>query len=107
MNGAKKIGFELVSRNHSRLEIENKLGDIKIIYKVVAEFPFDSTRKCMSVIVRDQFMKYYLYCKGADSVMLEKINFEKSNIKDLKKTVQEELYSYSCEGYRTLVLGMR
>lgn len=49
--GAKEIGMELVARNHSKLEIENKITDNKEIYKVVAEFPFDSTRKCMSVIV--------------------------------------------------------
>jgi magnesium-transporting ATPase (P-type) len=56
---------------------------VKEIFKVVSEFPFDSTRKCMSVIVRDQFQKYYLLTKGADSVMLDKINFSKSNVKEL------------------------
>ena len=55
VNGAKDFGYELVSRNHNKIEIENKLIDVKEILKVVAEFPFDSTRKCMSVIVRDQF----------------------------------------------------
>ena len=55
VNGAKDFGYELVSRNHNKIEIENKLIDVKEIFKVLAEFPFDSTRKCMSVIVRDQF----------------------------------------------------
>lgn len=107
VNGAKDVGIELVARNHARLEIENKLIDVKENYKVVAEFPFDSTRKCMSVIIRDQYLKYYLYTKGADSVMLEKINFEKSEIKGLKEIVSQELYNYSCEGLRTLVMAMR
>jgi phospholipid-transporting ATPase len=53
VNGAKDVGYELVARNHSKLEIENRITDNKEIYKVVAEFPFDSSRKCMSVIVRD------------------------------------------------------
>lgn len=35
------------------------------------EFPFDSTRKRMSLVVRDtQTGKYILMCKGADSIML-------------------------------------
>lgn len=53
----------------------------------MAEFPFDSTRKCMSVIVRDQYLKYFLFSKGADSVMVDKINFDKSDIKGLKDLV--------------------
>ena len=39
--------------------------------------------------------------------MVDKINFEKSDIKGLKEIVQNELYTYSCEGLRTLVMGMR
>lgn len=73
----------------------------------MAEFPFDSTRKCMSVIVRDQYLKYFLFTKGADSVMLEKINFEKSNVKGLQDEVVHDLHLYSCEGLRTLVMAMR
>lgn len=59
--------------------------DSKENYRIVAEFPFDSTRKCMSVIVRDQFLKYYLLTKGADSVLMEKISFEKSKDPSKKK----------------------
>lgn len=55
VQGAKSFGMQLVARNHNRLEVENRLVDMKEIYKVVSEFPFDSTRKCMSVIVKDQF----------------------------------------------------
>ena len=53
VQGAKSFGMQLVARNHSRLEVENRLVDMKEIFKVVSEFPFDSTRKCMSVIVKD------------------------------------------------------
>ena len=105
INGAKDFGYKLVARNHQKLEIENKHVDIKETFKVVAEFPFDSTRKCMSVIVRDQYMKYYLYTKGADNVMLDKMNFDKSGV--TKESVQNDLSSYSCDGLRTLVMGMR
>eukprot|EP00347_Sterkiella_histriomuscorum_P003801 403362887 len=107
VQGARDFGLMLVSRNHNKLELENKLLDVKEIYKVVAEFPFDSTRKCMSVIVRDQFMRYYLLTKGADSVMLDKINFEKAKNPKLKEVVSNDLSQYSREGLRTLVMAMR
>ena len=96
-----------MARNHQKLEIENILMDIKETYKVVAEFPFDSTRKCMSVIVRDQYLNYFLLTKGADNVMMDKINFDKSDVKGLKDSVWRDLNSYSCDGLRTLVMGMR
>ena len=75
-------------------------------YKILAEFPFDSTRKCMSVLLKDeQSEKYYLYTKGADNVMLEKMAFPTDSA--LKISVVNDLFSYSCQGYRTLVIGMK
>ncbi|WP_064093764.1 cation-translocating P-type ATPase [Rossellomorea aquimaris] len=41
-------------------------------FNVVKEFPFDSTRKMMSVIVRDQNGKYFSITKGAPDVLIEK-----------------------------------
>ena len=52
-------------------------------------------------------MKYFLLTKGADSVMLDKISFEKSKIPGLKEKVTADLNSYSSEGLRTLVMAMR
>jgi magnesium-transporting ATPase (P-type) len=39
--------------------------------------------------------------------MLDKINFAKSNSKELQETVKQDLSLYSQEGLRTLVMGMR
>ena len=45
-------------------------------FRVLAEFPFDSTRKCMSVLLQDEYsQRFFLYTKGADNVMLDKITF--------------------------------
>jgi magnesium-transporting ATPase (P-type) len=41
----------------------------------------------MSVIVKNVEGKYKLLCKGADSVMLERISFEMNGIPNLKDTV--------------------
>lgn len=58
----------------------------------------------MSVIIRDSHNKVTIFTKGADNVMLEKITFQKPN---LKEVVVSDLYKYSCEGYRTLVIASR
>ncbi|WP_110112890.1 calcium-translocating P-type ATPase, SERCA-type [Bacillus sp. CGMCC 1.16541] len=42
----------------------------KAQFKIVQEFPFDSTRKMMSVIVEDQSNKKYIITKGAPDVLL-------------------------------------
>ena len=52
-------------------------------YTIMAVFPFDSVRKRMSVIAQDTQGGYRLFCKGADSVMLERINYDKNKIDGL------------------------
>lgn len=44
------------------------------VLQVLQKLPFDSIRKRMSVIVRDQLTdKITLYCKGADSAILTQL----------------------------------
>jgi magnesium-transporting ATPase (P-type) len=43
--------------------------------KIIATFPFSSERKRMSIIVKDEFGNHILYTKGADSVMLDRIDY--------------------------------
>lgn len=108
VQGAKVVGIQLLSREHNRVTIYNTATRQTLNFKVVAEFPFDSIRKRMSVIVKNTSTKSYkLLCKGADSVMLERINFEKNGIDGLRSIVDEDLYQYSCEGLRTLIVASR
>jgi phospholipid-translocating ATPase len=97
------VGVIFKSSNYSTLAITT--GEKEERYIKLAEFPFDSTRKCMSVIVRDCVSKAVtIYTKGADNVMLEKIIFTENGIKE---GVISDLYKYSCEGYRTLVIASK
>jgi phospholipid-translocating ATPase len=97
------VGVIFKSSNYSTLTITT--GEKEERYIKLAEFPFDSTRKCMSVIVRDCASKVVtIYTKGADNVMLEKIIFTENGIKE---GVVSDLYKYSCEGYRTLVIASK
>jgi len=47
-------------------------------YKIIAEFPFDSVRKRMSVVIKDEHKNAKILVKGADSVMLNRINYDKN-----------------------------
>lgn len=71
-------------------------------YQVLAEFPFDSTRKRMSVIIKEND-RYYLLCKGADNIMQPRIQWKKSE----KESVHEDLHSFAVDGLRTLVMAKK
>jgi len=43
----------MISREHNRVTIYNSATKETQVFKVVAEFPFDSLRKRMSVIVKE------------------------------------------------------
>ena len=71
-------------------------------YFVLAEFPFDSTRKRMSLIVKEEVTgKIYLMTKGADSIMLTRCKSEEGS----RKVIDEHLYKFACTGLRTLVMA--
>jgi len=64
------------------------------------EFPFDSTRKRMSLIVKHAG-KYFLMTKGADSIMLPRLS-----MKDTKQ-MEGDLMNFALQGLRTLVFSRR
>jgi phospholipid-transporting ATPase len=106
-NGAKISGIKLHRREHDRVFIHNLLTKEEFSYRVIAEFPFDSVRKRMSVILKGSNGEYQILCKGADSVMLDRIMYEKNGIDGLRDIIEHDLYTYSCEGLRTLMMGKR
>ncbi len=76
-------------------------------YELLQTLEFDSKRKRMSVIVRNiKTNEYILYCKGADSSMFKKLHQEQSQTEELYNS-EKFLYKFSCNGWRTLVLGYR
>lgn len=56
-------------------------------FELLNVLEFNSTRKRMSVIVKDPEGKIYLYCKGADSAMLDRVT--KSSDPDTMEQVLE------------------
>jgi phospholipid-translocating ATPase len=77
------------------------------MFTILAEFPFDSTRKRMSLIVQTERGQKFLLCKGADSIVLPRCAFINSKEKDIKILTEKHLEEFAMEGLRTLVMGQR
>ncbi|OPJ86762.1 phospholipid-transporting ATPase IK isoform C [Patagioenas fasciata monilis] len=68
---ARSLGYIFLSRTQDTITI-SELG-MKRTYKVLAMLDFNSDRKRMSVLVRDPQGTIRLYTKGADTVILERL----------------------------------
>lgn len=82
-------------------------------YQVIHEFPFDSTRKMMSVIVRDRSGKRILITKGAPdvissrtSLILKRDRSERMSAKG-KQELEEAVATMAGEALRTIAIAFR
>jgi magnesium-transporting ATPase (P-type) len=79
------MGFEFHNKTSETIEIKI-LDRTNQIWELILELPFDSTRKRMSVIVKRRDLEnaeYYVFCKGADSAMLNIIEKDFDLIKSI------------------------
>ena len=68
---------------------------------------FNSTRKRMSILVKDPDDDHYkLYVKGADSIIKERLEDEQIDSAMMGK-VNDFLNKASTKGYRTLLMAMK
>jgi phospholipid-translocating P-type ATPase (flippase) len=102
VKGARELGAVFVDRTEKDIDITclNK----KLRYQLLNIIEFDSTRKRMSVVVRDPSGQLLLLCKGADSVIFERLRKTKENEELLRQT-SEMLTVFAEEGLRTLVIA--
>ncbi|XVF42961.1 hypothetical protein PTKIN_Ptkin02bG0001900 [Pterospermum kingtungense] len=105
---AREIGFEFHKRTQTSIslhELDPVSGKrVDRLYKLLNVLEFNSSRKRMSVIVSDEGGKILLLCKGADSVMFERL--AKSG-HDFEDDTKENMNEYADAGLRTLVLAYR
>lgn len=79
VQGAEEVGFKFIEKTSEYIKIEIDYIKKQEKYFVLAEFPFDSTRKRMSLIVKEEISgKLFLMTKGADSIMLPRTTVTKS-----------------------------
>ncbi|KAE8688963.1 putative phospholipid-transporting ATPase 11 [Hibiscus syriacus] len=104
---AKELGFEFYERTQTSISLyEFNLSGKKVkrSYDLLNILEFSSSRKRMSVIVRNEEGKLLLLCKGADSVMFERLA---KNGQEFAEQTKEHIEEYADAGLRTLVLAYR
>ncbi|XP_014748315.1 PREDICTED: phospholipid-transporting ATPase ID isoform X1 [Sturnus vulgaris] len=102
VTAARNFGFVFRSRTPKTITV-HELGQA-ITYQLLAILDFNNIRKRMSVIIRSPEGKIRLYCKGADTILLERLH---PINQDLTSITTDHLNEYAGEGLRTLVLAYR
>lgn len=101
VEGAAMLGYKFVARKPRSVLIE--VGGKELEYQLLAVCEFNSTRKRMSAIYRCPDGIVRCYCKGADTVILERCKPEEPH----RDTMNRHLEEYASEGLRTLCLAKR
>lgn len=101
VEGAVMLGYRFLSRRPREVTII--VNDEEVTYELLAVCEFNSTRKRMSTIFRCPDGKVRVYCKGADTVILERLAADNP----YTEITLQHLEEYATEGLRTLCLAMR
>ncbi|KAI9166794.1 putative phospholipid-transporting ATPase DRS2 [Paramyrothecium foliicola] len=99
--GAVELGYKFTARKPKSVIIDANGRSME--YELLAVCEFNSTRKRMSAIYRCPDGKIRCYCKGADTVILERLNDQNPHVEVTLRHLEE----YASEGLRTLCLAMR
>uniref|UniRef100_A0A4W2GMJ8 Phospholipid-transporting ATPase n=1 Tax=Bos indicus x Bos taurus TaxID=30522 RepID=A0A4W2GMJ8_BOBOX len=98
VSAARNFGFVFLGRTQNTITI-SELGTERT-YHVLALLDFNSDRKRMSIIVRTPEGNIRLYCKGADTVIYERLH----QTSPMKQETQDALDIFANETLRTLCL---
>ncbi|XP_019747722.1 phospholipid-transporting ATPase ID isoform X2 [Hippocampus comes] len=102
VTAARNFGFVFRSRTLGTITT-TEMGRT-VTYTLLAILDFNNARKRMSVIVRNPEGRIRLYCKGADTVLLQRLRPCKQ---DLINITSDHLNEYAADGLRTLALAYR
>lgn len=90
--------FEFVKSTQSTTAV--KIRDEVKTFELLETFPFNSDRKRMSIVVKDNGV-IKMYSKGADSIIQKRLAREQTF------NLDDELTKFSVIGLRTLMIAMR
>ncbi|XP_063051146.1 probable phospholipid-transporting ATPase IM [Engraulis encrasicolus] len=102
VTAARNFGFVFRSRTPESVAIE-EMG-VHRVYQLLAILDFNNVRKRMSVIVRSPEGKLSLYCKGADTIIYERLHQSCTKLMDV---TTEHLNEFAGDGLRTLALAYK
>ncbi|XP_034147601.1 phospholipid-transporting ATPase IA isoform X3 [Esox lucius] len=100
VRAAANLGFVFSGRTPDSVIIKALGGEEK--YELLHVLEFTSTRKRMSVIMRTPSGKIRLYCKGADTVIYDRL----ADSSRYKEITLKHLEQFATEGLRTLCLAV-
>uniref|UniRef100_A0AAR2JQ77 Phospholipid-transporting ATPase n=1 Tax=Pygocentrus nattereri TaxID=42514 RepID=A0AAR2JQ77_PYGNA len=98
VTAARCFGFVFLSRTQDSITV-SEMGT-ENTYEMLALLDFNSDRKRMSIILRFPDGRIRLYCKGADTVIYQRLNPSSKH----KETTQHALDGFANETLRTLCL---
>ncbi|WVZ13606.1 hypothetical protein V8G54_011172 [Vigna mungo] len=105
---ARELGFEFFARTQTSIslhELNYESGKkVDRVYQLLHVLEFSSSRKRMSVIVRNEENQILLLCKGADSVMFERLS---QHGRQFEVETRDHIKRYAEAGLRTLVVTYR
>jgi len=104
---AKVMGFFFYARTASSVTVRETTpaGTRDVVYEVLNILEFSSTRKRMSIIVRDDSGRLIIFTKGADSVIYERLSPNNPQNAKLKGVTTQHMEEYGSAGLRTLCLS--
>lgn len=104
VNFAKFCGYEYKGTDeHNIMTVQARRQEKT--YRLLNVFEFSSDRKRMSVIVEDENQNITLFCKGADSIIFDRLT-SNTSIR-LRETTNFSLKCFGNEGLRTLLYSSR
>lgn len=103
VGAARDCGFVFLQRSNQEIEIE-VMGQTER-YQPLRVLEFNSSRKRMSVIVRQPDGRILMICKGADSVIYQRLKADHD--RNLKNTTEKDMEEFANSGLRTLCIAYR
>lgn len=103
VKAAAAYGYKLANRTPEQIFFTTPTGDIKV-YDILQVLQFDSARKRMSIIIRDDMGKIRMYSKGADTAIMLYLHQDQD---ELQQVTDAHLEVFAREGLRTLCVAKR
>ncbi|CAI6379299.1 ALI_HP2_G0000400.mRNA.1.CDS.1 [Saccharomyces cerevisiae] len=104
VQGGADLGYKFIIRKPNSVTVLLEETGEEKEYQLLNICEFNSTRKRMSAIFRFPDGSIKLFCKGADTVILERLDDEANQYVE---ATMRHLEDYASEGLRTLCLAMR
>ncbi|KAL1915917.1 uncharacterized protein VTP21DRAFT_6305 [Calcarisporiella thermophila] len=101
VKGAAGLGYRFTTRRPNSINVT--INGQESEFEILNICEFNSTRKRMSAVIRCPDGSIKLYCKGADTVILERLSKENPFV----EATLAHLELFATEGLRTLCIAMR